>query len=103
MTRHKLEHILEVKSFDERRKQGLPIFDWEHYCKSFQNIPNDLAMKHLIELDQRTEDHTTVLKCRYNSDVYFFGVNLKDCDNISLKKLKKLFKFGTWSVYTWSD
>lgn len=27
-------------------KKGLPIFEWEHCAKSFQHIPNDLAMKH---------------------------------------------------------
>ena len=34
MTRHELHHILETPSFDERRKMGLPVFEWEHCAKS---------------------------------------------------------------------
>lgn len=104
MTRHEFHHILETKDFDERKKKGLPVFEWEHCAKSFQYIPNDLAMKHFMKLNDSSEgEDRIILKCKYNSDVYYFGVGLKDCDNISLKKLKKLYQQGTWSVYTWCD
>ena len=103
MTRQELHHILETRYFDERRKKGLPIFEWEHCAKSFQHISNDLAMEHLMGVyDSYTEDEI-ILKCEYNSDVYYFGVGLKDCENISLKRLKKLYQHGNWSVYTWCD
>ena len=104
MTRHELHQILQTPSFDDRKKKGLPVFDWEHYCKSFQHIPNELAIKHYMELnDGNNPEDRIILKCNFNSDVYYFGVGLKDCDNISSKKLKELYRHGSWSVYTWCD
>ena len=104
MTRQELQHILETTSFYERKKKNLPIFEWEHSCKSFQHIPNDLAINHFMKLNDNNEDEDRIiLKCEYNSECYYFGVGLKDCDNISLKKLKKLHQHGTWYVYTWCD
>ena len=103
MTRHDFHHILETP-IEERRKNNLPVFEWEYWSKSFQCIPNDLAMKHFMELyDSKEGEDRIILKCKYNSDVYYFGVGLKDCDNINMKKLKKLYKSGTWFVYTWCD
>ena len=56
-------------------------------------------MHHLMRID---EDEETILKVEIGSDAYFFGLGLKDCDNISLTKLKKLYKDGTWYLYTWA-
>jgi hypothetical protein len=53
--------------------------------------------------DSNEGEDRIILKCKYNFDVYYFGVGLIDCDNISLKKLKKLYQQGTWFVYTWCD
>ncbi len=102
MTRQELHHILQTRYCDERKKKGLPIFEWEHCAKSFQHIPNDLAMEHLMGVYD-SYIGKRILKCEYNSDVYYFGVGLKDCENISLKRLKKLYQHGYWSVYTWCD
>jgi hypothetical protein len=102
-TRKEFDELLNT-SFDERKKRGLPIFGWEHCAKSFQYISNDLAMKHLMEMkDKSNGEDRIILKCKYNSDVYYFGVGLKDSENISLKKLKQMYQYGSWSVYTWCD
>ena len=103
MTRHDFHNILEIP-IEERRKNGMTVFEWECWSKSFHYIPNDLAMKHFMELnDSSNKEDKIILKCKYNSDVYYFGVGLKDCDNISLKKLRKLYQQGTWYVYTWCN
>ena len=103
LTRKEFHELLQTP-FSERKKKGLPIFEWEHCAKSFQQIPNNLAIKHLMEMDDddKGEDRI-ILKCIYNSDVYYFGVGLKDCEKFSLKKMKELYQLGTWSVYTWCD
>lgn len=105
MTRHDLHKILEIP-FTSRHAQGLQVFEWEHCAQSFQKISNELAMIHLIQTfkaQSRKDDETTVLLCESSSGAYYFGIGLKDCENITLEKLKELYNHGTWYVYTWDD
>lgn len=105
MTRHELCEILEVP-FLKRYEQGLQIFKWEHCAKSFLNIPNDLAMSHLMQMSKNIctqNDEQMILKCECNSETYYFGVDLEDCDSMSTQKMRELYNSGTWYVYTWSD
>ena len=97
MDRHEMHKILQCP-FLERHEKGLPTFEWEHCAMAFYKIPNGLASKHLLNVHQKI-----VLECKSKSEVYYFGVGLKDCENISLRKLRNLLKFGTWYVYTWAD
>ena len=97
MTRHEVHKILQTP-FLERSEKGLPTFEWEHCAMAFYKIPNSLAMNHLLNSRQEI-----VLMCESKSGVYYFGVGLKDCEYISLTKLKKLLRYGTWYVYTWAD
>ena len=102
-TRKEFHELLQTPS-SEREKKGLPVFEWEDNFKSFQYIPSNLAMKHLMEMgDDNEEEDRTILKCEYNSDVYYFGVGLKDCEKLSYKKLKEMYQYGTWSVYAWRE
>ena len=103
MTRHEVHKILEIP-FMDRYKNSLQIFEWEHCAKSFFKIPNALALNHLIHMSANmSEEDLTILSCESNSDVYYFGIGLDDCDNITLEKLKELYNHGIWYVYTWCD
>ena len=104
MTRHELHEILK-KSFSERKAEGLPIFEWEHCAKSFHYIRNNLAMEHLMNMSKENQKskEPTILKCVDPTGAYYFGIGLSDCENITLKKLRKLYRDGRWSVYTWAD
>ena len=97
MTRYIVRETLKIP-FSQRYKYG-PIFEWEHCAKKFCKISNDLAMYYLMRTYQEEQ---VVLKVESDSGTYYFGIGLKDCDNITLKDLKKLYKDGTWYVYTWA-
>ena len=94
MTRQELHEILKIPYFD-RYEQGLPILEWEKWAKRFQHISSDLAMKNLMK--------SSILMVKMDSEVYYFGLGLEDCENITLKELKELYNYGSWYVYTWVD
>lgn len=105
MTRHEIHNTLKIP-FSKRISQGLQIFDWEHCSKKFYEISNELAINHLLEMSEdisKKEDDPMILKCECNGKTYYFGVGLKECENITLKKLRKLYNHATWYVYTWAD
>lgn len=105
MTRHEVHKILEIPFLD-RHQNGLQTFEWEHCAKSFFKIPSDLAINHLIRMSTdilKEKEDLTILSCENDSDVYYFGIGLDDCDNITLGELKKLYNHGVWYVYTWCD
>ncbi len=101
-TRKEFDELLKTP-FNERKRQGLPVFEWEHCAKSFQHISNDLAIKYFMEInDMSKAEYRIILRCEYNSDVYYFGVEPKD-RRISLNEFLLLYQYGTWSIYTWCD
>ena len=105
MTRHELHKILEV-SFLSRYGHGLPTFAWEHCAKSFQRIPNNLAIEHFFKISKQKSiiaDDKIILKCESKSGPYYFGIGLEDCDKLNSKELSELFQNGRWYVYTWTD
>lgn len=103
MTRHELHEILKMP-FERRYFEGLPTFNWEHTSKKFYQISSVLALEHFVGMRNGSpQKKDMVLKCQTENDVYYFGVELVDCDNITLEDLLKLSKHGVWSVYTWAD
>lgn len=105
MTRQEVHNILKTP-FYNRGSKGLPILEWEHCAKKFYSIPNDLALEHLMDMPKKyrkDDEDPTILKCEINGEAYFFGIGLEECENITLKDLRKLYKRATWYAYTWSD
>ena len=105
MTRQELQELLEIP-ISIRRKKGLQVFDWEHDVKSFNQIPNDMAIIRFFQIysnKQNKNDDPIVLKCKWRSKIFYFGTGLDECENITLKKLKKLVHQGQWYVYTWCN
>lgn len=105
MTRHELHNTLK-NPFGKRSSQESQMFEWEHCAKKFFKISNDLAINHLLKMSEdisKKEDDPRILKCECNGETYYFGVGLEECENITLKKLRKLYNHATWYVYTWAD
>lgn len=105
MTRQEVQQIL-MKPFYERCSKGSTILEWEHCAKKFYSIPNELALEHLMGMAEnfsKEDDDPMILKCEYKNDTYYFGIGLDDCENLSLQQIRELYKYATWSVYTWAD
>ena len=105
MTRQEVQQILK-KPFYERSAEGSTILEWEHCAKKFYNIPNELALEHLMGMSEnfcKEDDDPMILRCDYKGESYYFGIGLDECENLSLKQIRELYKYATWSVYTWAD
>jgi len=94
MNRKEVSKIMK-SSFRRRKAAGLPILDWEHSCKSFQMISNNVAA---INMTADNKEDPIILKCEYNGEVYYIGAGLED-EEITVQMLKN----GKWYVYTWED
>lgn len=105
MTRQDVQQILQTP-FYERSSKGLQILEWEHCAKKFYKIPSELAMEHLMNMHEdarKNDDDPMILKAEIDTDTYYFGIGLDECENLPLNQIRELYKNATWSVYTWAD
>ena len=102
MNRQEVDNTLRIP-WSKREAMGKTIFPWEHCCKSFYWIPNKLAIKHFLGLSDisDSDDEPLILKCKLDGETYYFGLGLED--EIKVTIIERMFKHGSWSVYTWQD